>query len=95
MAAILAWLEAIVTAIPLPLLEVWSRFSYLVGLVLAICAFGGFTFRIGDQWGFGRERQKWDAKAFLSLPLTFVLVIASGYSDRPSCWSRVHRRSSP
>ena len=79
MAAILAWLEAIVTAIPLPLLEVWSRFSYLVGLVLAICAFGGFTFRIGDQWGFGRERQKWDAKAFLSLPLTFVLVIAAGY----------------
>ena len=79
MAAILAWLEAIVGAIPLPLLEVWGRFSYIVGLVLAICAFGGFTFRIGEQWGFGRERQTWDAKAFLSLPLTFVLIIATGY----------------
>jgi hypothetical protein len=63
----------------LPLLEVWGRFSYVVGLVLAICAFGGFTFRIGESWGFGRERQKWDAKAFLSLPLTFVLIIATGY----------------
>ena len=57
----------------------WGRFSYIVGLVLAICAFGGFTFRIGERWGFGRERQTWDAKAFLSLPLTFVLIIASGY----------------
>ena len=57
----------------------WSRFSYVVGLALAICAFGGFTFRIGESWGFGRERQTWDGKAFLSLPLTFVLIIATGY----------------
>jgi hypothetical protein len=38
----------------LPLLEVWGQFSYVVGLALAICAFGGFTFRIGEGWGFGR-----------------------------------------
>jgi hypothetical protein len=37
------------------------------------------VFAIGDRWGFGRERQVWDAKAFLSLPLTFVLIIATGY----------------
>jgi len=79
MTSIISWLEAFVSAIPLPLLEVWSRFSYIVGLVLAVCAFGGFTFRIGEQWGFGRARQTWNAKAFLSMPLTFVLVIASGY----------------
>ena len=79
MTSVISWLEAIVSTIPLPLLEVWSRFSYIVGLVLAVCAFGGFTFRIGEQWGFGRARQTWDAKAFLSMPLTFVLVIASGY----------------
>jgi two-component system sensor histidine kinase/response regulator len=79
MTSVISWLEAIVSTIPLPLLEVWGRFSYIVGLVLAICAFGGFTFRIGKQWGFGRERQTWDAKAFLSLPLTFVLIIATGY----------------
>ena len=47
--------------------------------MLAVCAFGGFTFRVGGRWGFGRERQTWDAKAFLSMPLTFVLIIAAGY----------------
>ena len=61
------------------MLEVWGRFAYVVGLFLAICAFGGFTFRIGEHWGFGRERQTWDTKAFLSMPLTFVLIIATGY----------------
>ena len=79
MTPVIDWLETIVGTIPLPLLEVWGRFSYLIGLLLAICAFGGFTFRIGDRWGFGRERQKWDSKAFLSIPLTFVLVIVAGY----------------
>ena len=79
MTSVISWLEAIVSTIPLPLLEVWSRFSYIVGLALAIGAFGGFTFRLGERWGFGRERQTWDAKAFLSLPLTFVLIIVTGY----------------
>ena len=79
MTDIISWLEAIVRAIPMPLLEVWGRFGYIVGLVLAVCAFGGFTFRIGDRWGFGRARQTWNAKAFLSVPLTAVLVIAAGY----------------
>ena len=51
MTPVIVWLEEVVGAIPLPLLEVWGRFSYLVGLVLAICAFGGFTFRIGERVG--------------------------------------------
>ena len=80
MTAVITWLENIVGTIPLPLLEVWGRFSYLAGLVLAVCAFGGFTFRIGERWGFGRERLTWDAKAFLSVPLTSVLIIAAGYA---------------
>ena len=71
--------ELIVGAIPLPLLEVLGRFSYILGLFLAVCAFGGFTFRIGDRWGFGRARQTWNAHAFLSIPLTFVMIIAGGY----------------
>jgi PAS domain S-box-containing protein len=79
MNAIIAWYETLFTSLPLPLLEVWGRFAYIVGLFLAICAFGGFTFRIGGRWGFGRTRQTWDAKSFLSLPLTFVLIIAGGY----------------
>src|SRR4249919_3849301 len=79
MTAVITWLELMFDAIPLPLLEAWGRVSYIVGLFLASCAFGGFTFRIGERWGFGRARQTWDLKAFLSLPLTFVLIIATGY----------------
>jgi PAS domain S-box-containing protein len=79
MTAVITWFEMIVGAIPLPLLEVWGRFAYIVGLVLAFCAFGGFTFRIGEHWGLGRARQTWNVKAFLSVPLTFVLIIAAGY----------------
>src|SRR4249919_3787123 len=79
MTAVITWLELMFDAIPLPLLEAWGRVSYIVGLFLASCAFGGFTFRIGERWGFGRARQTWDAKAFLNLPLTFVLIIATGY----------------
>ncbi len=79
MTALVTWFEVVVSAIPLPLLEVWGRFAYVVGLVLAVCAFGGFTFRIGEHWGFGRTRQTWDTKAFLTIPLTFVLIIATGY----------------
>src|SRR5262245_15817433 len=79
MTAIITWYETIVSTIPLPLLEVWGRFAYIVGLFLAVCAFGGFTFRVGERWGFGRARQTWNVKAFLTVPLTFVLVIASGY----------------
>ena len=79
MTAVVAWIEAVVSSIPLPMLEVWGRFSYLVGFCLAVCAFCGFTFRIGEHWRFGRARQRWDTKAFLSMPLTFVLIIATGY----------------
>jgi two-component system, sensor histidine kinase and response regulator len=79
MTAVVAWFEAVLSNIPLPVLEVWGRFAFVVGLFLAICAFGGFTFRIGEHWGFGRARQGWDTKAFLSVPLTFVLIITTGY----------------
>src|SRR5262245_5645386 len=79
MGAIISWIDSAVGAVPLAILEVWGRFSYFVGAGLAICAFGGFTFRIGASWGLGRERYAWNIRAFLSVPLTFVLVIASGY----------------
>ena len=79
MTTVVTWFDAIFSSIPLPLLEVWGRFAYVVGFVLAICAFGGFTFRIGEHWGFGRSRQTWNEKAFLSIPLTFVLITVSGY----------------
>ena len=79
MGAIISLIDSWVGAIPLALLEVWGRFSYFVGAALAVCAFGGFTFRIGERWGFGRERFAWNTKAFLAVPLTLVLVILSGY----------------
>jgi two-component system, sensor histidine kinase and response regulator len=79
MVDVISWIDSAVSAIPLPLLEVWGRFSYLVGAAIAVCAFGGFTFRIGGRWGFGRERYAWNTKAFITVTLTFVLVIVSGY----------------
>jgi hypothetical protein len=63
MTAIITWYEMIVGIIPLPLLEVMGRFFYIVGLFLTFCAFGGFTFRIGDHWGFGRARQTWNTRS--------------------------------
>lgn len=62
----------------LALLEVWGRFGYLLGLLIMVCAFGGFTFRPGGHWGLGREQQTWDAKALCSLVLTFVLILTTG-----------------
>lgn len=72
---IIQWIETL----PLPLLEGWGALAYIIGFGLAIAAYGGFTFRPGGRWGIGRERQAWDSKAFLSMPLTFVLVVLSGY----------------
>ncbi len=78
MSAGIDWLETLFGLLPLPLLEVWGRLAYIVGLALAVCAFGGFTFRPGGRWGIGREHQAWDAKAVQSIPVTFILVIGTG-----------------
>ncbi len=79
MQVVVQWFESVFQSIPLSLLEVWGSVGYFVGLILMISAFGGFTFRPGGKIGFGRERQSWDTQAFLSIPLTFVLVFITGY----------------
>ncbi|AOP33004.1 PAS domain-containing sensor histidine kinase [Leptospira tipperaryensis] len=79
MQAVVQWFESIFQSIPLPLLEVWGNFGYFFGLILMVSAFGGFTFKPGGKFGFGRERQAWDTQAFLSIPLTFVLIFITGY----------------
>ncbi|MDB4929217.1 MAG: periplasmic sensor hybrid histidine kinase [Myxococcaceae bacterium] len=79
MNALLLAFERFLGGLPLPLLQVWGRLAYGAGAVLAIVAFGGFTFKPGGRWGLGRERQSWDARAILSIPLTFCLIIATGY----------------
>jgi PAS domain S-box-containing protein len=73
------WFEMAFGALPFAFLEVWGRFAFIVGCFLAVAAFGGFTFRLGNGWGLGRERQAWDAKAILSIPITFILILATGY----------------
>lgn len=80
MDTVIHWIEAGFANIPLPLLEVWGRFAYLAGLLLAIAAFSGFTFRPGGLWRLGRERQAWDAKAVLSIPITLAAVLLCGYA---------------
>jgi hypothetical protein len=71
-------LEDLFAAFPLSLLEVWGQFGYLVGLALAALAFGGFTLRPVGRWGLGLERQVWDAKVLLSIPVTFGLIFITG-----------------
>ena len=36
MTIVITWFETLVSSIPLPMLEVWGRFAYIVGLFLAI-----------------------------------------------------------
>ncbi|MCV2218488.1 ATP-binding protein [Thauera sp. Sel9] len=72
-------IEESFAAIPLPLLEVWGRLGYWLGFGLMLLAFGRFTLRPGGRWGLGRERQAWNTKAFSSIPLTFVLIILTGW----------------
>ena len=73
------WLENGFEAIPLPWLEAWGRASYVFGWLLAVLTFGRFTLRPAGVWRLGRERQTWDVQAFLCLPFTFVLILATGY----------------
>ena len=79
MNAIVDGIEEAFAAIPLPLLEVWGRLGYWLGFVLMLLAFGRFTLRPGGRWGLGRERQTWNARAFSSIPLTFIPIIVTGY----------------
>jgi two-component system sensor histidine kinase/response regulator len=79
MSDILASLESFFGGLPPPFLEVWGRLAYVICAVLAVLAFGGFTLRPGGSWGLGRERQAWDAKAILSIPITFSLIVLAGY----------------
>jgi signal transduction histidine kinase/CheY-like chemotaxis protein len=79
MESLLRWLENRFEGIPLPFLEAWGSASYLLGCLLAVLAFGRFTLRPGGVWRLGRERQTWDAPAFLCLPFMLVLILATGY----------------
>jgi signal transduction histidine kinase/CheY-like chemotaxis protein len=72
-------IEAFVAGLGVPVLETWGWAAYGAGLVLALAAYGGFTFRVDGRWGLGRERLAWDTKALLSIPVTFLLVVATGY----------------
>lgn len=79
MIAIVKWVESVFASIPLPLLEVWGRFGYILGLFLTAFAYGRFTFRSQGKWSLTRIPQVWDAKALLSVPITFILILITGY----------------
>ncbi len=79
MSLIIEWYESIFNFLPLPLLEVWGSFGYIVGLILMIASYGSLTFRPKGEWGLGREKQTWDLQALLSIPFTFVLIFVTGY----------------
>jgi PAS domain S-box-containing protein len=76
---IFTWLESIFSGIPLGFLGAWGRFGYFAGLILAIGAYGGVTLKPGGKWGLGWQRQRWDTKAMVSIPVTYVLIFASGW----------------
>src|SRR5471032_2900048 len=78
MIVMIHWIESFFRAIPFSVLVVWVRFSYVIGLILAAFAFGGFTFRPAGGWGLARERQKWDAKALWAAAFTFLAIPLSG-----------------
>lgn len=73
------WPELLFQNIPLPLLEVWGSFGYIIGFILMIFAFGGFTFNTGNGFSLGRERQAWDDKTVLSMGISFWLIWFSGF----------------
>lgn len=72
-------LEVIFQKIPLPILEVWGSFGFIVGLIIMVFAYGGFTFRTGNRWAIGREWQAWDEKSLYSILISFVLIFITGY----------------
>lgn len=76
---LIAGIEAVFRAVPLSFLEVWGAFAYLIGALLMVAAFGGFTVRPGGRWGIGREHIFFDARALSSIPITFVMVFVAGY----------------
>lgn len=79
MITFISWFESFFQSIPLPLLQVWGSFGFIAGLILMVLAYGGFTLRNGDEWSFGREKHSWDTRSVLSIGLSFVLILLSGY----------------
>lgn len=79
MGNLIKWFEDTFTLIPLPVLEVWGRFGFLVGLILMWFAYGGFTLRSSGKWKLGVSRQTWDSGSLQSFSITFILNCVTGY----------------
>ena len=47
MKLVLDAIDAFVAGLGLPVLDVWGNAAYGIGILLALAAYGGFTFRIG------------------------------------------------
>ncbi|EMY70038.1 ATP-binding protein [Leptospira vanthielii] len=79
MVEIIVWIELVISNIPLPILEVWGRFSFLLGSIISIFAFTGFTFRNGKTFRISREVWNWNLTSFYWFLITFVTIFLTGY----------------
>ncbi|TGM23151.1 ATP-binding protein [Leptospira meyeri] len=79
MLEIIVWIEHVIANIPLPILEVWGRFSFLLGSIISIFAFSGFTFRNGKSFRISREVWNWNLTSFYWFVITFVSIFLTGY----------------
>lgn len=79
MVEVIVWIEHVIANIPLPILEVWGRFSFLLGSIISIFAFTGFTFRNGKTFRISREVWQWNLTSFYWFVITFVSIFLTGY----------------
>jgi len=78
--AVVQWFEIHLQTVPISTLHVWGQFAFIIGIILMICAYSGFTPQPGGKWGFGWQRSTWDSTAFYSILITFVLIISAGFA---------------
>ena len=80
MTSMITAIEAMFVAIPPAVLEVWGQSAYLAGFAFAVLAFAGVTLRREHgRFRLVRDRQVWDVAAVVSVLVTFILILVTGY----------------
>jgi len=80
LSAIMQWLEMQLQSVPISTLDVWGQLAFIIGVILMVCAYSGFTPQPGGKWGFGWQRSTWDSTAFYSILITFIFIITAGFA---------------
>ncbi|MCP4117871.1 MAG: hypothetical protein GY737_21215 [Desulfobacteraceae bacterium] len=79
---LILWIDALFSGIPLPFMEILGPVGFVLGLLLAIAAFGGFTFYVNGRWCVAREYYRPDNRFIVSIALTIVLMLGGGFVGR-------------